>query len=72
MMVVSARNHCPVSVWYTEDAAANEKKFTDQLLNWLPVGGLLIFDLGFFKFPGFDAFTNEQKFFVTRLRERAD
>jgi hypothetical protein len=29
------------------------------------VGGLLIFDLGFFDFVWFDAFTNANKFFVT-------
>src|SRR5207245_3454830 len=41
-----------------------------QLLEKLPVAGLLIFDLGFFSFPFFDAFTDAKKFFLTRLREK--
>ena len=36
----------------------------------VPVGGLLVFDLGFFSFLWFDDFTNQQKFFVTRMREK--
>ena len=36
----------------------------------LPVRGLLVFDLGFFSFWWFDDFTDQQKFFVTRMREK--
>jgi Transposase DDE domain len=70
MMVVEAFSHRPVTTWYTTNSKANDKIWCDQLLERLPVGGLLIFDLGFFKFPWFDAFTQANKFFVTRLREK--
>jgi hypothetical protein len=40
------------------------------LLARLPQQGLLIFDLGFFSFVWFDAFTQAEKFFVTRLRNK--
>lgn len=70
MMVVEAFNHHPVASWYTEKATANDKTFADDLLARLPVGGLLIFDLGFFDFVWFDAFTTANKFFVTRLRAK--
>lgn len=70
MMVVEAFSHRLVNCWYTEDAKANEKTFCDQLIEVLPKGGLLIFDLGFFKFSWFDEFTDAEKFFVTRLREK--
>lgn len=70
MMLVEVFTHQPVALWYSEDAKINDKTFTDQLLEKLPPGGLLIFDLGFFKFPWFDAFTEANKFFVTRLREK--
>ena len=30
----------------------------------------MVFDLGFFSFLWFDDFTNQQKFFVTRMREK--
>ncbi len=70
MMVVEAFTHRPVTTWYTTNSKANDKTWCNQLLERLPIGGLLIFDLGFFKFPWFDAFTSAHKFFVTRLREK--
>lgn len=70
MMVVEAFTHVPTKIWYTEDSKANDKIFAQELLEQLPTGGLLIFDLGFFKFGWFDQFTQQQKFFVTRLREK--
>ena len=53
---------------YTEDAAANDKRFAAEIMAALPIGGLLVFDLGFFSFLWFDDFTDQQKFFVTRMR----
>ena len=70
MMLVSAFSHRPVFAWYTDDAKANDKSWTEALLSHLPEGGLLIFDLGFFSFLWFDAFTEAKKFFVTRLRQK--
>lgn len=70
MMIVSAFTHSPVKCWYTEESAANDKIWSEKLLAALPVGGLLIFDLGFFSFVLFDAFTEAKKYFVTRLRQK--
>jgi hypothetical protein len=70
MVIVEAWTYRPVTMWYTEQSKANDKNFTDQLLSKLPPGGLMIFDLGFFKFGWFDEFTEQKKFFVTRLREK--
>ena len=70
MMIVEAFSHNPVATWYNEDAKVNDKIFTEKILEKLPKNGLLIFDLGFFKFPWFDEFTDNQKFFVSRLREK--
>jgi hypothetical protein len=47
MMIVEAFTHSPVRCWYSEESAANDKIWSDNLLAALPVGGLLIFDLGF-------------------------
>ncbi len=44
MMVVEAFTHRPVTTWYTENSKANDKTWCDQLLERLPIGGLLIFD----------------------------
>jgi hypothetical protein len=68
MMVVEAFNHRPVATWYNPEAKANDKSFAEKLLKRLPTQGLLIFDLGFFSFVWFDAFTCAQKFFVTESR----
>lgn len=70
MMVVEAFTHRPITTWYTQNSKSNDKVWCDKLLARLPDGGLLIFDLGFFKFPWFDEFTESKKFFVTRLREK--
>jgi hypothetical protein len=55
---------------YTEDAAANDKRFAPQILAAVPAGGLVVFDLGFFSFLWFDDFTDQQKCFVTRMRQK--
>ena len=70
MMVVELFSHRPVAMHYDENAKANDKTFGDWLLTTLPVGGLLVFDLGFFAFPWFDQFTETERYFVTRQREK--
>jgi Transposase DDE domain len=70
MVMVDAFTQRPLWHLYTEDAAANDKRFAPEILAALPTGGLLIFDLGFFSFLWFDDFTAQQKFLVTRLRQK--
>lgn len=70
MVVVDAFIPVPQAAWYTADSQANDKTFFQKLLQRLPRGGLLIFDLGFFGFPGFDALTESGQYFLTRLREK--
>jgi len=62
--------HLPVKLWYAEDPATNDKAFLPQLLTWLPSNSLLVFDLGFFAFTFFDALTDADSWFVTRLRAK--
>jgi hypothetical protein len=70
MAMVEAFTHRPLWQLYTEDAAANDKRFAAQILAAVPEHGLLIFDLGFFSFLWFDEFTDQQKWFVTRQRQK--
>ena len=70
MVMVDAFSHYPRWQLYTEDAAANDKRFAGEILAALPVGALLVFDLGFFSFLWFDDFTASHRFFVTRMREK--
>jgi hypothetical protein len=70
MVMVEAFSHCPLWQLYTEDAAANDKRFAAEIMAAVPVQGLLVFDLGFFSFLWFDDFTASHRFFVTRMREK--
>lgn len=70
MVMVEIFSHRPLWQLYTEDAAANDKRFAAEIMAALPVGGLLVFDLGFFSFLWFDDFTASHRFFVTRMREK--
>ena len=71
MALVDAWSLRPLGIWYTPDQHANDKTWSQELLERLPVDGLLVFDLGFFSFVWFDAFTESQKWFVTRLRQKS-
>jgi Transposase DDE domain len=70
MMVVELFSHRPVAMEYTEHAKANDKTFSEWLLKTLPKGGLLVFDLGFFDFGFFDQFSQNERYFLTRQREK--
>jgi hypothetical protein len=70
MVMVEAFSHPPWWQLYTDDAAANAKRLAAELLAALPVGGLLVCDLGFFSGLWFDDFTASDRFFVTRRREK--
>lgn len=70
MGVVDLFTRRPRHTWYTSDSKANDKTFCEQLLEALPVGGLVVLDLGWFSFPFFDKLTEAGKYFVTRLRNK--
>jgi Transposase DDE domain len=70
MVIVELLTHRPVASWYTPESKANDKQWLDVVLQKLPTDGLLLFDLGFFKFAWFDAFTQAEKYFVTRQRDK--
>jgi len=55
---------------YDADAAANEKSHVRPILGGLPVGSLVVIDLGYFSFELFDWLTDEGKYFVTRMRAK--
>lgn len=70
MVMVEAFSQRPCWQLYTEEAAANDKRFVTEILAAVPASGLVVFDLGFFSFLWFDDFTEQQKFFVTRMRQK--
>jgi hypothetical protein len=70
MVVVEALTRRTVKAFYNCEPNANDKLYSDQVIEALPVKGLLVYDLGFFSFQLFDKMTQEEKFFVTRQREK--
>ena len=70
MMVVEAFSHRPVQAFYSPESKRNDAMWWTELMALLPVGGLLILDLGCFGFPAFDAMSQDGKFFLTRQKQK--
>ena len=70
LVLVQACSHRPLWQFSTEEAAANDKRFAAAIMAALPMGGLLVFELGLFSFLWFDDCTDQQKFFGTRMRQK--
>lgn len=68
LMAVEAFSHRPVAAWYEQDAKTHESHWWTALIARLPVGGLLVVDMGFYGFAWFDAITDAGKFVVTRQK----
>jgi hypothetical protein len=71
MVVVNALTRVPRTVSFSEDSAANEKTFKEQLYASVPEGGLVTFDAGWFSFGIFDELTERQISYVTRMKSNA-
>jgi hypothetical protein len=67
---VEAGRHRPLWQLYTADAQANDQRFAAAIRAVLPVGGLVVCDLGCFSLPWCDDRTDQAKSLVTRLREK--
>ncbi len=70
LAVLDLPSKLPVHLWWDEDAAANEKRFLEQLRAVLPPGVLLVLDAGFYAFPWFDWLTAHGAWFLTRARAK--
>lgn len=70
LAVVEAFTHTPVAVWYDTNPNCNETTWWQSLLDRLPVGGLLIVDMGFYGFEWFDAMTEAGKYVLTRQKAK--
>lgn len=64
------RRQLYVHVRLEPDAQRNVKFGIDWLWDHLPVGSLLLFDLGYFAFAWFDQLTDRGLYFISRLREK--
>lgn len=58
------------TVQTTELPRQNEKVAAHDLVATLPAGSLILADLGYFSFPWFDALTDAEYWYVSKLREK--
>lgn len=70
--VVESFSGGPVAIDYSSDPATDELAEIDRLLGAVPENGLVVVDEGYFSFALFDEFTEQKKFFLTRMNKRAD
>jgi len=70
MVMVEAFSHRPWWQLSTDDAAATDQRLVAEMLAALPVGGLLVCDLGVFRVLWCDDFTASDRVLVTRMREQ--
>jgi hypothetical protein len=66
--VLDVATKLPVTLWYTADAASNERVALPALQQQLPAQTLLLFDRGFYGFALFDWLTEHGCGFITRAR----
>ena len=70
-VAVELLSHLPAKLWWNPEPHTNEKALARPVLDWLPTGSVVVFDLGYFAYWLFDALSAQESFFVTRLREQA-
>lgn len=58
----------PAQIWYEEDPHAHDQRFWPQILAALPIGALLIFDMGYINFTIFAELTIQNKRLITRAK----
>jgi hypothetical protein len=70
-VLLDALSRLPERIWYEEDSQAHDRVFWERMMDLLPVGGLLLMDLGFTHYASFDRLSEQLKFFVTRCKKGA-
>lgn len=69
--VIDLATRLPVTLWYSEQAQANDRRFLDDLQAVLPPRTLLVLDRGFYSFGWFDWLSDHDHRFLTRPRTDA-
>jgi hypothetical protein len=58
----------PAQVWFEEDPKAHDQQFWERVLSQVTAKTLLLFNLGFLNFTGFDRLCEQQVGFITRAK----
>jgi hypothetical protein len=67
--LLDATSRLPEQVWYEENSETHDGVFWEQAVDLIPTGGLLLMDLGFYKYLNFDRLSDRPVFFVTRCKK---
>jgi hypothetical protein len=68
--LLSLVTHLPLQVWYEANAHAHDQRFWTQILEAVPAGTLLLFDLGYTNFSMFAQLTTANITFLTRAKQK--
>lgn len=66
--LLSVLSHLPQHVWFEADPQAHDQRFWTQIVEQLPAGCLLLFDLGYTNFTVFVQLTTAHITFLTRAK----
>lgn len=66
--LLSVLSHLPQQVWYEADSQAHDQRFWTQIVQAVPAGCLLLFDLGYTNFSVFVQLSSAQITFLTRAK----
>jgi len=69
--LLDALTRQPRAVFYEAAAETNEQCFWDRIIEALPVGGLLLVDMGFCNYARFEQLASQGKWVLTRLKSNA-
>lgn len=70
-LAVDLVTHLPAKLWWADAPETNDKALAPDLVAWLKPNSLIVIDLGYFAYWLFDAISQGQSWFVTRMREQA-
>ena len=70
-VAVDLFSHLPSKLWWADGAATNDKALAPDLVSWFKPNTLVVFDFGYFAYWLFDAISEKNAWFVTRMREKA-
>ncbi len=69
--LLDVASRLPRQVWYSADATAHDQRWWPQIVQQVPAGALLLFDLGYTNYAYFADLVRQQVTFITRAKSNA-
>ncbi len=68
MGLLDLASQLPYRIWYSEDSLAHDQSFWPSILQSVPSGSLLVFDLGFVNYDAYHQLSQTGRYFVSRVK----